>query len=130
MSNRVAGLTCAMGIILAPLQVKGTAIRWPDLPKECFVSARPATVTDMKKGCAAFMMGQADTSTGAPLNIKIPQYAWHVDQKTGEKTPVIVIQAEQGAGIAVVGLKEVGSSSLEVALLKEMILLGGKKPNQ
>ncbi|HUA81229.1 MAG TPA: hypothetical protein VL997_12705 [Dyella sp.] len=84
----------------------------------------------MKKGCAAFMMGQADTSTGIPLDIKVPQYAWHVDQKTGEKVPVIVIQAEEGSGIKVVGYKKLGSSSLVVALLREMILLGSKKPDR
>ena len=109
---------------------KATAILWPQLPKDCFVRARPATSADMKKGCAAFAIGNAGTSVGTPLDIKIPQYAWHVDKASGKKTPVILIQAEESSGIKAVGYREVDSPGLGAALLTEMILLGGDKPGQ
>ena len=122
------GFMCAIGLMFAPLDGYAAVIHWPDLPKECFVSARPATFADAKKGCAAFIIGDTGTSAGAPLNVKIPQYAWHVDQKSGKKIPVILIQAEEGSGIKAVGYREVDSPSLGVALLSEMVLLGTTKP--
>ena len=120
---------CAIAFAFLPLAGRCGVVHWPDLPKECFVSARPATVVDVKKGCAVFLIGQAEESAGVPLAIEIPQYAWHVDQKTGMKTPVILIQAEEGSGIKTVGYKEL-DSSFGVALLSEMVLLGSKKPGQ
>ncbi|APG06559.1 hypothetical protein BJI69_14475 [Luteibacter rhizovicinus DSM 16549] len=109
---------------------EATGVVWPELPKDCFVHARPATSADMKKGCAAFAIGNAGTSVGTPLDIKIPQYAWHVDKASGKKTPVILIQAEESSGIKAVGYRELDSPRLGAALLTEMILLGGDKPGQ
>lgn len=128
MPHRKWGFMCAIGLVFAPWEGNAAVMHWPDLPKECFVSARPATVADLKKGCAAFMMGDTGISAGTPLNIEIPQYAWHVDRKSGERTPVILIQAEEGSGIKAVGYKELDSPSLGVTLLSEMILLGNNKP--
>lgn len=130
MSHRKMGLLCAAWLNFAPLASNAAAIEWPELPKECFVAARPATTADVKKGCAVFMIGQTGTSAGTPLDIKVPQYAWHVDQESGKKTPVILIQAEESSGIKAVGYKELGSQSLGAALLSEMILLGSKRPGQ
>lgn len=127
MSYRKLGFMCVLGLSFVPLNGNAANIVWPDLPKNCFVSARPATAVDVKKGCAAFMIGQTGVSAGTPLRIEIPQYAWHVDQKSGAKTPVILLQAEESSGIKAVGYKELDSPSLGVALLSEMILLGSKK---
>lgn len=123
-------LMCAIGLSFASMSGNAGVTNWPELPRECFVSARPATAADLKKGCAAFMIGDTGTSEGTPLNVEIPQYAWHVDEKTGKKAPVILIQAEEGSGIKAVGYREFESSSIGVALLSEMILLGSKKPVQ
>jgi hypothetical protein len=76
------------------------------------------------------MIGHAGTSAGTPISIEVPQYAWHVDQASGKKTPVILIQAEEGSGIKAVGYRELSSPALGAALLSEMILLGSKKPGQ
>lgn len=122
-------LVCAIAFTFLPLAGRCGAVHWPNLPKECFVSARPATVADEKKGCAAFLIGQAEESAGVPLAVEIPQYAWLVDQKTGTKTPVILIQAEENSGIKAVGYKAL-DSSMGVALLSEMVLLGSKKPGE
>jgi hypothetical protein len=72
--------------------------------------------------------GRTEISDGVPLGIDIPQYAWLVDETSGMRTPVILIQAEESAGIKTIGYKEVNSHSLGVALLIDMILLGRKKP--
>ncbi|WP_367188663.1 hypothetical protein [Burkholderia sp. Ed8] len=103
-------------------------VNWPELPKTCFVSQRPASVEDVSKGCAAFLIGGPERSVGMPLNIQIPQYAFHVDSTTGKKTAVIVLQAEERSGIKAVGFKEVQTSSIGAALLSEMQFLGTSKP--
>lgn len=101
---------------------------WPDLSKTCFVKSKPASDEDAKKGCAAFVIKKGEQLIGTPINIEIPQYAYHVDHTTGKKTPVVIIQAEENSNIKAVGYKEVGTSTYGAALLEEMNLLGSKKP--
>jgi len=74
--------------------------------------------------------GRTEISTGMPLDVAIPQYAWLVDETSGKKTPVILLQAEEGWGIKTVGYKDLESHSFGVALLDDLILLGKKKPSQ
>ena len=114
--------------ILMPAYSFASNVVWPELPHACFVKDRPATEEDAKKGCAAFVIKTHKQFSGMPLNIKIPQYAIHVDENTGKETPVVVIQAEENAGIQVVGYTEVGSSAIGTALLRELHLLGTVKP--
>ncbi len=116
----------ACGLSSAPLMAE--PIDWPELPKTCFVSRRPATVDDLNRGCSAFLIGGPEKSAGTPLNILIPQYAFHVNGASGKKTAVIVVQAEEQAGIKAVGYKEVNTSRTGAALLSEMQLLGTNKP--
>lgn len=103
-------------------------INWPALPKTCFVSGRPANISDVNSGCAAFLIGGPEKSVGRPLNVQIPQYALHVDRTTGRKTQVILMQAEEHSGIEAVGFKDVQTSKIGAALLSEMQLLGTTKP--
>jgi hypothetical protein len=74
------------------------------------------------------LIGGPEKSVGTPLNIQIPQYAFHVDVASGKNTPVIVLQAEEHAGIKAVGYREVQTSRIGAALLSEMQLLGMSKP--
>ena len=101
---------------------------WPDLPKDGFVKGRPATQEDAKLGNAAFAIEVGGKVAGKPLDIEIPQYAIHVEDKTGKETPVIIIQAEEGNGIKAIGYKVVGTSEIGVCLLRELRLLGTTKP--
>ncbi|RMP61997.1 hypothetical protein ALQ18_00891 [Pseudomonas marginalis pv. marginalis] len=103
-------------------------IAWPDLPSTCFVSGRPATSTDVDTGCAAFLINVKGKAAGTPIKLDIPQYALHVDEATGKETPVIIIQAEENGDIKAVGYKELGNDQLGAALLREVRLLGTKKP--
>nr|WP_282445829.1 hypothetical protein [Pseudomonas sp. EYE_354] len=102
---------------------------WPDLPTTCFVSGRPATSADVDTGCAAFLINVKGKAAGTPIKVDVPQYALHVDEATGKETPVIIIQAEENGEIKAVGYKELGTDQLGAALLREVRLLGTKKPS-
>ena len=93
---------------------------WPPLPESGFVRERIATLEDIAQGQAAFVLGQ----NAIPIPISIPQYAWHVDTTTIEKSPVIIIQAETNGNLQVVGYFTVGEKSLGIATLAEFELLG------
>lgn len=130
MINRAWVFMCFTGFCTVPVNVGAANIGWPALPKDCFVSGRPATFEDVKTGCAAFVIGKAGMPAGTPLDIKVPQYAWHVDQGSGKKAPVILVQAEESSGIKAVGFRNLDTRGLEAALLTEMVLLGTEKPAQ
>ena len=115
-------------LVASPL-ANAQAITWPDLPPTCFVSGRPATRADVDKGCAAFLINVNGKAAGTPITLDIPQYALHVDEATGTETPVIIIQAEENGEIKAVGYKELGTDQLGAALLREVRLLGIKKPS-
>jgi|EP00659_Diplonema_papillatum_P014828 hypothetical protein len=118
----LAGLALTSPLTLAE------AIAWPDLPDTCFVSGRSATSQDVDTGCAAFLINVKGKAAGTPIKLDIPQYAMHVDEGTGKETPVILIQAEENGDVKAVGYKELGTGQLGAALLREVRLLGTKKP--
>ncbi|WP_238340597.1 hypothetical protein [Pseudomonas kairouanensis] len=115
-------------LLIAALQANADAIAWPDLPQSCFVSGRSATSADVDTGCAAFLINVKGQAAGTPIKLDIPQYALHVDETTGKETPVIIIQAEENGEIQAVGYRELGTDQLGAALLREVRLLGIKKP--
>jgi len=124
----VRTLLLAILSIASPLASANTII-WPDLPQTCFVSGRSATSADVDTGCAAFLINVKGEAAGTPIKLDIPQYAMHVDETTGKETPVIIIQAEENGEIKAVGYKELGTDQLGAALLREVRLLGIKKPS-
>lgn len=115
-------------VALLPALALGDAIAWPDLPQSCFVSGRSATSEDVDSGCAAFLINVKGKAAGTPIELKIPQYAMHVDEASGKETPVIIIQAEENGEIKAVGYRELGTDQLGAALLREIRLLGTQKP--
>ncbi|KAA0943994.1 MULTISPECIES: hypothetical protein [unclassified Pseudomonas] len=115
-------------LALTPTLAFAEAIAWPELPDTCFVSGRSATNADVDSGCAAFLINVKGKAAGTPIKLDIPQYAMHIKEGTGKETPVIIIQAEENGDIKAVGYKELGTEQLGAALLKEMRLLGTKKP--
>lgn len=102
---------------------------WPDLRKTCLVSGRSANSADVDTGCAAFLINVKSKAADTPIKVDISQYAVHVDEATGKETPVIIIQAEENGEIKAVGYKELGTDQLGAALLREVRLLGTKKPS-
>jgi hypothetical protein len=123
-----------LALRLAPLIVlgvslysQGTNVKWPPLPKKEFLSGRAATKVDVNSGRAAFVAMLDEKPIGKPLPIKIPQYAFHLDN--GKKTPVIIIQAEQMGDKKYVGARLLDGKEL-VGFLDEFELLGTKQPSQ
>ncbi|WP_186826825.1 hypothetical protein, partial [Seonamhaeicola algicola] len=82
---------------IKPIDLK----KWSEIPH---VSGRLATEEDIKNGSATFRIDNKGQEH-KPLNIKIPSLAYHIDQETNEKIPVIVIQAEQVGDKKVIGIR-------------------------
>lgn len=101
---------------------------WPDLSTIKFVSERAATEEDINQGAAVFLLQSDGKNIGRPLNIEIPQYAIHTDGETGEKSNVVVIQAEEANGQQVVGAIVIESNDHMAGLLNEFELLGKVQP--
>jgi len=69
-------------------------IIWPDLPESGFISGQTADRAHVQAGKAVFVLELDGVPASKPVDIIIPQYAYHVDEETGLKNPCIVIQAE------------------------------------
>jgi hypothetical protein len=104
-------------------------IKWPDLKSIGHVKGRLATEEDVNAGNAVFVLRPDDeNSIPTPIHMDIPQYALHTNKQTGEKTPGIIIQAEQSSqGQKVVGFLTLESKKFLAALLHEFILVGKEK---
>jgi len=103
-------------------------IVWPDLKKVAHVTGRAANKHDLNHHRAAFVLKLKGVPAGVPIKIKIPQYAIHTDQATGEKTPVVIIQAEHIDKFIAYGYLNVATGKIEVTYPEEIKLLGTKKP--
>ena len=80
-----------------PIDIKN----WTEIPH---VSGRLATEEDVNNGNATFRIDDKGQEHKA-LNIKIPSLAYHIDQETNEKTPVVVVQGEQIGDQKIIGIK-------------------------
>ena len=124
--------TIALLFLLIPHLVYGgdTVYQWPDLSDTKFVSGRVAAEKDINDGAAVFLLQSEGKSIGVPIDIDIPQYAIHTDMDTGERSRVIVIQAEEANDQKVIGAVIIATSEYMVGLLNEFKLLGRSKPNE
>lgn len=104
-------------------------VAWPDLSTIKYVSQRSATEADINEGAAVFLLQSEGANIGSPMNLDIPQYAIHTDGETGEKSNVVVIQAEEANGQQVIGALIVGSNEFMAGLANEFNLLGKVVPN-
>ena len=102
-----------------------TQTTWPALSEFEFVTGRSATAIDIKQGRAAFQLtSDKGLNLGEPMNLAIPQYAWHKDNATGKKQPVVIIQAEEvKGGPQAIGYRTL-KGELKVGLRHEFELLG------
>ena len=116
-------------LLLCVASTSGSAqsTSWPPLPKQGFITGRAATQADVAAGNAIFAAGAGETIVGTPLQISIPQYAYH--NEAGKKVPVVIVQAEEVRGKRIVGAREFGGQEL-AGLLEEFELLGTSLPNQ
>jgi len=86
------------------------------------ISGRIATEEDIKNGIAVFMIPDGSI----PCDTDLPICAIHTDKETGERTPVIVIQAEQINNSITLGVRYLDGGN-GVCTLNEVELL--EKPN-
>jgi len=125
----VAGL--GQGPILAQSPATGggqsAGQSWPALPTTGFVSGRAATDKDVADGNAVFALRAYGIAFGKPLDIVIPQYAYLI-RNGQQKMPVIVVQAEDGKGIKIFGIRDFDGKTA-TAKESELQLLGTHPPN-
>ena len=124
---RFTGFSCVL-LVFAVAATAGEAIVWPSLDDVESVSGRAATQADVDAGRAVFLLQSKDVSAGVPLDIAIPQYAYHVNADTNEVTAVIIIQAEQLDDTRIAGALNIKTGHLIAALLWEFELLGTVAP--
>jgi hypothetical protein len=97
---------------------------WPALPVRGFIAGRAATQRDIDDGNAVFVAEVGGRNVGIPLNIAVPQYAFRVDQKTGARTRVIVLQAERAGSLEMIGYVDPETDTYGVGTAREFELLG------
>lgn len=106
----------------------GEQIMWPSLSEISFSKGKPATEDDVNSGAAVFVLKVDETVVGVPIDIEIPQYAFHIDQETGNKTPVIIIQAEESQGKKYIGAISTSKDDYMIGFIYEFELLGNTAP--
>ena len=92
------------------------AERWSEVPA---IRNRPATEWDVHGGIAVFY-GENEKREALPL--PLPQPAFHVDAETGNRTPVVVIQAECSRDQYIVGVRYLDGGN-GVCLLDELMFV-------
>lgn len=102
-----------------------TEVAWPSLPKDNFVSGRSATESDFESGRAVFVVQGQGATAREPVSIAIPQYAYAVNG--GQKTPIVIVQAEYVRGAVIIGARTVGGPD-QVLMLGDVELLGTQVP--
>ncbi len=118
-------------LIMCSLNVMGSEKGyWPTLSEVKSVSNRIATEEDVNSGAAVFLLKSGEIHIGTPMKIVIPQYAIHTDLDSGEKSDVIIIQAEEADGKKYIGAKVVGQEEYMIGLYEEFKLLGERAPNE
>jgi hypothetical protein len=100
---------------------------WPALPTNEFVVDRPAVEADVNAGRAVFVMRSKGALIGQPVDVKIPQYAFHTDIETGARTPCILIQAEAAGDRILAGVRYL-DGQIGAGFLSEFELLGTTTP--
>jgi len=101
---------------------------WPKLKDAKYVSGRPATDNDVKEERAVFVLKSDGIPIGQPLNILLPQHAFHIDTKTKHRVPCVLIQAEEAQGFKFAGCRVISDGSWLVGALDEFELRGSRVP--
>lgn len=128
MSKRFIVVSFIFLLIGAVAYAEETII-WPSLCDVDSVSGRAASKADVQEGRAVFLLQAEDVSAGFPLDIAIPQYAYHIDSETNERSAVVIIQAEKLDDKSYAGALDIESGRYLVAFLWEFELIGTEAPD-
>jgi hypothetical protein len=124
-STIARAISLSLLITVQSFPAKSKDILWPELPKSGYIVHQAANVEDVKLGRAAFATSENGTA-GKPIEITIPQYAFHLSESS--KEPVIIVQAELAAdGTKLVGARSLSGETL-VGFYEEFELLGTAMP--
>jgi len=126
--KRIITILAAMLPALAPAKDKMAPV-WPDLKSVACVSGRPATKDDVAAGRAVFVLQDHGAPIGEAMKIEVPQYAYHLEADTKERTPCVIIQAEQARGQKLIGCKLLEKGGMMAGLFSEFVLMGDKVPS-
>jgi hypothetical protein len=99
---------------------------WPALPKSGFITGRVATEADLKRRDAVFLSLIEGKPNGAPAPIRVPQYAFLIDENR-KRHPVVVVQAETNERGTFLGMRDAVGQEY-VATKAEVVLLGSSHP--
>ena len=91
-------------------------------------SGRPADFADVHSGQAIFVARVNGQLVGRPLPIPLPQYAFQVDPETQQRTPCIVVQAEEANNRQIIGGRRVPDGQELVGFIDDFELLGSSPP--
>ena len=101
-------------------------IQWPSLADYPCTVGRAATSNDVSAGKAVFVLQADGQPIGQALSIPVPQYAFHIDEKTKQRTPCVIIQAEEARGQLLIGCRTLPDDQITAALFHEFEFLGDK----
>ncbi len=103
---------------------------WPNIEDIDVVLGRAASEKDVAAGLAVFVLkSDDDTVIGQPINMVLPQYAYHINAETNERTPCVIVQAEEVNDQQFCGCVSVINGSLLVGLIGEFELHGRNIPS-
>ena len=71
---------------------------WPPLSEFQATVGRLATADDTRANRAAFLLQSNGVRIGAPVDMPLPCYAWHVDRESGSRHRCVLFQAEETDG--------------------------------
>lgn len=99
-------------------------VQWPSLTDYPCTVGRAATSNDVSAGRAVFVLQADGQPIGQALSITVPQYAFHIDEETKQRTPCIIIQAEEARGQRLIGCRTLPGGQITAALFHEFEFLG------
>jgi hypothetical protein len=80
-------------------------IKFDNWEETNFIKGKTATEEDVKSGNAVFYIEKEEHVDQQPLDIQIPSLAYQLDEETGEKKLVVIIQAEKAGDQELVGIR-------------------------
>ena len=105
-------------------------MEWPPLIEFDVVTKRAAVSDDVSAGRAVFVLHEEGTPISEPIDILLPQYAFHFEDGDSAKKPCIIIQAEHARDQRLCGAVMLPDRSFMVGQFDNFELLGTTVPQK
>ena len=73
-------------------------MEWPNINSFEATIGRLATAEDTHENRASFLLTSNGKRIGEPINLRLPRFAWHLDEESEKKRRTVVSQAEEADG--------------------------------